>query len=240
MPRLNFDSVVNPAGLAMLNFCKLNDLIICNSHVTPGSSNKWTFVDHQGCSVGDYLLISALFYDNVCSMQIANSIESYHFPITAFIRYSVDVQQCSNDITVQPWTLRPKSNFHYLTNDVHLLYDRCLSVRNINSAYAAKISGLFQLSNERRFNVICYNSLNRKKVSVREPWFDDDCYQAEKSAYEILSAFREGKCALNVFNILLSKTIMTSLSLNALFMSKIKEINFVEMLRSALHDFGKI
>ena len=62
------------------------------------------------------------------------------------------------------------------------------------------ISGLFHLSNERRFNVIYHNSSNRINVSVCEPWFDDDCYQAEKSAFEILSSFREGKCALDAFN----------------------------------------
>ena len=85
MPRLNVDSVFNPTGLALLNFYKLVDLIMCNGRVTPGTSDNRTFVDHQGCSVNDYLLISVLLYDNVCSMQIANSIESPHFPITAFI-----------------------------------------------------------------------------------------------------------------------------------------------------------
>ena len=83
---------------------------------------------------------------------------------------------------------------------LHLLYDRCLSAWNINSAYEAIISGLFQLSNERRFNVICCNCSNRKNVFLREPWFDDDCYQTDKFAFEIFSAFREGKCALNAFN----------------------------------------
>ena len=101
---------------------------------------------------------------------------------------------------MQLWTLRLKSNLLCSPNDVHLLYDRCPSTQNINSAYETIISGLFQLSNERKYEVICCNSSNRKNVPVREPWFDNDCYQAEKSAIEILSAFREEKCALNAFN----------------------------------------
>ena len=102
----------------------------------------------------------------------------------------MEAQKCSNDITVQPRTLHPKSNLQCSPNNVYLLYNRCLSAQNINSAYEVIISGLFQLSNESRFNVICYNSSNRKNVSIREPWFDDDSYQAEKSAFEMLSAFR--------------------------------------------------
>ena len=76
-------------------------------------------------------------------------------------------------------------------------------------------------------------------IAVVLPWFDDDFYQAEKSAFEILSVFAKENVHLMHLT-MVAKTIMICISLNAMFMSTIKVTNFAEMLRPALHDFGKI
>ena len=109
--------------------------------------------------------------------------------------------------------------------------------QNINSAHEAIISGLFQLSNERRFKIICNCSSNGKNVTVCDDFMTIVIKQKNLlSKYFLLSA----KANVHLMHLtMVAKTIVICVSINALFMSTIKEINFAEMLRLNPHDSGK-
>ena len=63
IPRCSQDSVHNKSGCKLLSFCKENDLMILNGRVESDSEGRFTYLSRAGCSVIDYVVVSAAMSD---------------------------------------------------------------------------------------------------------------------------------------------------------------------------------
>jgi len=83
--RRSCDSVTNKFGRILLQFCQTYDMVISNGRFGP-ESEQYTFMNKNGCSVIDYLIISKSMFRLINNFAVLSNSESCHFPISIALR----------------------------------------------------------------------------------------------------------------------------------------------------------
>ena len=80
--RVTEDTIVNSFGSKLINVCKNTGMRICNGRVEGNASGWFTFYNHLGSSVIDYVLVHKESSNSISNMCVCNFNEwSDHAPI---------------------------------------------------------------------------------------------------------------------------------------------------------------
>ena len=79
--RKSRDTEINTFGRQLVQFCKINDLIIINGRTAGDNTGSYTCIANKGRSVVDYFIVGRSMYEYVVDMNVTPRPESDHFPI---------------------------------------------------------------------------------------------------------------------------------------------------------------
>ena len=65
----------------IINFCKINDLVILNGRTNSDSEGKFTCIANRGRSIVDYFVTDRGLYEHVIDLEVIARPESDHFPL---------------------------------------------------------------------------------------------------------------------------------------------------------------
>lgn len=131
-PRVSNDKHVNNFGVKLIDFCKVNTLRIANGRLFKDQNvGDFTFVNHNGCSVIDYLLYTDNIVKSINDFGIETRSESSHLPI----RVHLKCYTCNSD--------------HHTTATSNIKQKYVFNQKNCN-AFEEKLSYVFtdELYNE--------------------------------------------------------------------------------------------
>ena len=87
LPRKSRDKEVTIFGRRLIEFCKIYSTYIANSRVGNDKNiDNFTYIGPQGCSVIEYLMMSADLFNKTVNFDIENRTEATHFPLVVTIK----------------------------------------------------------------------------------------------------------------------------------------------------------
>ena len=206
------DELVNAWGRKLLEWSRLNSLLILNGRVPPDESGEITCAPRTGgSSVVDYGLASASVVDGITRFEVLNDfIESSHFPISLDLEIGLpeDVEQEDQDHPTQQNgpTLIPKytlasaevSSYQgWIAGMLGVLSILCVFLTRTKSVEEA-IDAFQQFVRQaaRACKVMTRPFVNRGK-----PWFDATCEALRQACRQAVRTLRRcgGDQALNQF-----------------------------------------
>ncbi|XP_033736865.1 uncharacterized protein LOC117325053 [Pecten maximus] len=194
--RVNCDDKKNNAGNRLIDFCKFNDLFICNGRT--GHDKSVGKLTCKNASVVDYVLCSSKLVKNIDDFEILdfNSLLSdVHCPISFTLHFD-DVLNttisCNNPTKMEEginkWKAEKAVDFVNNIDDDSIKYITDL-INNCNDPLELNIDELI----DKCCNILLHaakNSLginikkrnvNNKSVASNKPWFDLNCKKARKT-----------------------------------------------------------
>ena len=183
----------NKRGKNLIKFCKSCDLRILNGRKIRDTKDKITCFRWNGCSVVDYAICSATFYDDVKFFEVKEHMPwlSDHSPIAVNLSHVYEDKTCrqNNALDHLPrnfkWNTKLEEAFeNYIRSDcftnevtkIHTSFDNLSAFKFKVLLYAAvKDSGGEKVKPK-----------NRNKSGVlNKPWFDKDCSSSKRNLSDI-------------------------------------------------------
>jgi len=158
--RRSCDSVTNKFGRILLQFCQTYDMVIANGRFGP-ESEQYTFMNKNGCSVIDYLIISKSMFRLINNFAVLSNSESCHFPIS--IALGIFNAKHINNVHTEE-----KTRYDINAENAHV-YSNCIS-ENIDK-------GVFEY---------VFNSLSDVDVPI-----DNIILEFEKAIFTCSSSFKK-------------------------------------------------
>ena len=79
--RKSKDRVVNRFGVSLIEMCMELGIHIVNGRMPQDIAGEFTFINKNGCSVIDYVLLSSSLFKNIKSFTVLPNDVSCHFPL---------------------------------------------------------------------------------------------------------------------------------------------------------------
>ena len=250
--RQSMDTVSNSHGLKLIDLCKSTSLRLANGRLLDDLSGSYTFVNNQGSSVIDYLLLPEHNFQSVKNFKVESLCEwSDHCPLT----FSLVCKTCMNSTNSSQeflrvsWSDVSKDEFRRkligslpMINGIvnNMQYD----VDSINNGIHKFTNVLNDIASQlfhKKINTPSKGMPSKGFTSKKAEWFDDECRNAKTMYFSALADYNNLKNDANRINMLAHKSLYKKLvkkKRRQFEMSKIREI---ESLRhSKPKDFWKL
>ena len=205
--RTSCDNVVNRSGIKLLEFCKMFGICIVNgrSGNDKGVGN-FTFVNSNGSSVIDYMLISNDCLDRLANFSIGERTESCHFPLEA----TVLAESASDNVSDSNCSNHAKNQF-YLIKDSTIESIRNTLMALLDNNGLMQITNLINNTHEQIDNVLekvleivekslncCKQKQQTHKKLTQPPWFDSECWKGKREKIKALQNYRKDRTPANL------------------------------------------
>ena len=202
--RKSEDKHVNTFGRKLLELCRASGLRICNGRVNGDSNGKYTFYNHLGSSVIDYVIVDSNHFDIIDNMHVCDfNTWSDHAPVEFTVRCKYDMLRAINETIEQDCT---RTHSVYQWNDDQLnvmrqeLENRVTSlyevIDDIDRSNVSVDDGVDQITLilKNIFDPHCCTEIKvssgNKQSREDKVWFDNKCRRL----------YSDYRAALRIFN----------------------------------------
>jgi hypothetical protein len=222
--RVSEDTKVNSFGRKLLQLCKSTGLRIGNGRKPGDEKGQFTFYNHLGASVIDYVLAEKDYFDIVTKICIGDfNVWSDHAPVEFTLkRLDIACVSLNHDDVI---TSVPNTTQEFRWNDEHMeqmkrdlsekvgdLYDAIHSIQSDTLTLDQGIEKFNEI-----LNVVfqpCSRSVKgfknvlprgKSRISKNKPWFDDKCQQLYNVYRNFLNIFNTERSPENRINLVEAK-----------------------------------
>lgn len=186
--RASYDSIIDPRGRELLDFCIANKIRILNGRIVGNSTGKFTCFKYNGCSVVDYVLTSERLLRNILYMQVNNFKQGFsdcHSKLSFKILASFENQNKNENLKDFPtryfWDSESSTKFRQTFNHPAIQNE-------INNLIREEIQldqeGINKVTENIHsiFDKVCKTSLKKRKPKIKQKnhWYDKDLIQIKK------------------------------------------------------------
>ena len=187
--RSSQDSVTNPHGRKLIEFCNTFNLVPLNGLTEKSFDNKYTFLSRRGNSTIDYFLCSHTYLQHVSNLKIINRLESQHLPVTINLDANTTDEKEEN---LQGEIKKTKWQEKKVQECVNIL-NKEESLQSLNEAMEAADQNnvnhsvsLFTTLMQKVGKPMEYVIQLGKRLIARKPWYDKECAHKKKETLAYL------------------------------------------------------
>ena len=202
------DTIVNSFGRKLINLCKNTGMRICNGRVEGNESGCFSFYNHLGSSVIDYVLVHKDSSNSISNMCVCDFNEwSDHAPIDFTVNCLLfdKNQRTDNNVSY--------TSFRWVANNLEqmkceLNEKMCDFHKNIDKIQAAETTvneGLEYITSNLNtiFKPYCLRPLMfqieklKRSLFYNKSWFDNKCKSLYTADRNSLFVFSKDRCMSN-------------------------------------------
>jgi len=212
-PRASMDTGTNAHGLRLLDLCKATSMRIANGRLDGDLSGSFTYMNTNGASVIDYLLIPEHDFNIIKDFKVKSFNEwSDHAPL--FFKISCHKEENMSDVedsgtrNCYEWNDTLKEAFR--SNLISKLTSFNQVIHRVNIGNKDSVNDCVNeftdilrsvadplFSKEKRFGGNEAKYVNPNRVSKKAEWFDDECITAKNIYHTALFNFNRNKINTN-------------------------------------------
>ena len=199
-PRVNKDHVLDPFGTRLIDMCKTTNLLIANGRLhSDRLVGDYTFVNHKGMSMVDYLLLNFDDFEYITQFEIMqiNDLSDHsalHFCIERSCHNEAPREHNTGHDLFLAWDEAKIPTFReFLLDDISRLNQ--LTTNLLNNTINDTMSSFTLYMQENAFKVFGKTKKNIQPINRNDKkrWFNKDCYEARKEFNHARNMFLRNK-----------------------------------------------
>ena len=196
LPRKSKDKLITLFGRRLIDFCRIYSIYIANGRVGNDKNiGNFTYIGAQGCSVIDYVIMSADLFNITENFDIDNRTESSHLPLVIMSK------EHARPRVVEMTQLNDETSFFYSrkSTDIDTFVQnmsRFCQSEDIQSLYVDITNHDKNVEDIIRqiihtFQETAVKHKRTVKPEEQSPWFDKECKDERQTKYKTLRRFRK-------------------------------------------------